>query len=78
MFWSPPVGEFGDRRVGGEAHLQVGEPFVVLSLGQVAVTRCDCECSGFAGRLADLAVGFAPRCDPHVAGLVEVRLRLET
>lgn len=70
----PPVGEVGDRRVGAEALFEVGESLVVLGLGKVTITLCDRKHAGLAGWFADLAIEFAPRRNPHVAGLVEVRL----
>jgi hypothetical protein len=51
----------------------------------VATTEVRCRCtqpgvatarSRFAGRSADFAVWFAPRCDSHLAGPIEVRLGL--
>ena len=72
----PPVGEVGDRRVGAEALFEVGESLVVLGLGKVTITRCGRERTGLVGWFADLAIGFASRRNPHVSGLVKVRLSL--
>ena len=70
----PPVGEFTDRRLSGEAFCQCAVSLVLGRFGDVAVTRGNGERTGLAGGAADSAVGLSPRGNPDLASPVEERL----